>query len=122
MSPERLEPVSQRWIPSGTMNQRRRAEARPQPRPAPGLVARFAHSAPNASPKSAPSKMFWVSDVSRSLPCSAPPSAPVKSASSGPTHASLDVADFSLIIECCNIERSRSEEHTSELQSHLNLV
>src|SRR5260370_29036581 len=87
--------------PAGITNQRSKAQPRPQISPAPGVVARFANTTPKTTPKNPPSRIPWVSDASSILLCSMPPSAPEA---------------------CCKAEYSRSEEHTSELQSHLNLV
>src|SRR5260370_12412142 len=85
MPMEWAEPVSKGRIPAATANQRRKAKPRPQTKPAPGVVARFANKRLKTTPKSAPSKIPFVSELSNSLLCSAPPSAPAKRPSSGPT-------------------------------------
>src|SRR5260370_26080214 len=79
------EPVSRGRIPAATANKRRKAKPRPQTKPAPGVVARFANKRLKTSPKAAQSKIPFVSELSNSLLCSAPPSAPAKRPSSGPT-------------------------------------
>src|SRR5258708_26842175 len=85
MPMEWAEPISKGRIPAETANQRRKAKPRPQTKPAPGVVARFANKRLQTSPKAAPSKMPFVSELSNSLLCSAPPSAPAKRPCSGPT-------------------------------------
>jgi hypothetical protein len=77
IDPEAAAPVTSGTMPTGNTIHISTAKAKPHINPAPGLVARFAKSRANAAPNNSPHKTDCASGADNSIPCSAPPTAPM---------------------------------------------
>src|SRR5215831_6313531 len=77
IDPEAAAPAISGTMPTGNTIHISTAKAKPHINPAPGLVARFAKSKANTAPNKSPHKIDCASMADNTIPCSAPPTAPM---------------------------------------------